>query len=77
MKYIQDNKFEAFSYVDSSNQWLCLIGNDVWIGSDVKILNGVSIGDGAIIAAGAVVTNDVGNKTVVGGVPAKFIKKIE
>ena len=53
------------------------IGNKVWIGSNATILPGVSIGDGAIIAAGAVVTKDVSEKTVVGGVPAKLIKKID
>lgn len=50
------------------------IGNDVWIGSHVTVLQGISIGDGAIIAAGAVVTRDVEPFTVVGGVPAKYIK---
>lgn len=53
------------------------IGNDVWIGSNSTILQGVTIGDGAIIAAGAVVTKDVAPNTIVGGVPAKFIKKID
>lgn len=53
------------------------IGNKVWIGSNATILPGVTIGDGAIIAAGAVVTKDVKEKTVVGGVPAKLIKKID
>lgn len=53
------------------------IGNKVWIGSNATILPGVTIGDGAVIAAGAVVTKDVSAKTVVGGVPAKFIKKID
>lgn len=53
------------------------IGNKVWIGSNATILPGVTIGEGAIIAAGAVVTKDVSAKTVVGGVPAKFIKKID
>lgn len=53
------------------------IGNKVWIGANVTILPGVSIGDGAIIAAGAVVTKDVEPDTIVGGVPAKRIKKIE
>lgn len=53
------------------------IGNDVWIGSNATILSGVSIGDGAIIAAGAVVTKDVAENTVVGGVPAKYIRDIK
>lgn len=50
------------------------IGNDVWIGSNVNILSGVSIGDGAIIAAGSVVGDDVQQNSIVGGVPARFIK---
>ncbi len=53
------------------------IGNDVWIGGNSTILPGVTIGDGAVIAAGAVVTHDVEPYTIVGGVPAKVIKKIE
>lgn len=52
------------------------IGNKVWIGSNATITSGVNIGDGAIVAAGAVVTKDVEEKTIVGGVPAKVIKKI-
>lgn len=47
----------------------------MWIGSDAKIMSGVHIGDGSIIAANAVVTKDVEPYTVVGGVPAKVIKK--
>jgi len=53
------------------------IGNDVWIGGHSTILPGVTIGDGAVVAAGAVVTKDVEPNTIVGGVPAKVIKKIE
>lgn len=53
------------------------IGNDVWIGTKVIILDGINIGNGAIIAAGAVVTKDVPAYTIVGGVPAKFIKRRE
>lgn len=50
------------------------IGNDVWIGRDAVLKPGITIGDGAVIAANAVVTKDVSPYTVVGGVPAKFIK---
>lgn len=52
-----------------------VIGNDVWIGYEAVILAGVHIGDGAIIGTRAVVTKDVPPYTVVGGVPAKEIKK--
>jgi virginiamycin A acetyltransferase len=52
-----------------------IIGNDVWIGFEAVVLSGVHIGDGAIIGARAVVTNDVPAYTIVGGVPAKQIRK--
>jgi len=52
-----------------------VVGNDVWIGYEAVILSGVHIGDGAIIGARAVVTRDVPPYTVVGGIPAKEIKK--
>jgi len=52
-----------------------VIGNDVWIGYEAVILSGVHIGDGAIIGARAVVTKDIPSYTVVGGIPAKEIKK--
>ena len=52
-----------------------VIGNDVWIGFEAVILSGVTIGDGAIIGTRAVVTKDVPPYTVVGGVPAKPIRK--
>ncbi|WP_290369666.1 CatB-related O-acetyltransferase [Peribacillus simplex] len=52
-----------------------IIGNDVWIGSNSVVLQGVTIGDGAVIAAGSIVTKDVEPYSVVGGVPAKQIKK--
>lgn len=52
-----------------------IIGNDVYIGIGAKILAGVTIGDGAVIGAYSVVTKNVEPYTVVGGNPAKFIKK--
>lgn len=52
-----------------------VIGDYVFIGPRAIILPGVKIGDGAIVAAGAVVTKNVASSTVVGGVPAKLIKK--
>lgn len=51
------------------------IGSDVWIGANVSIMSGVTIGDGCVIAAGAVVTEDIESYSIVGGVPAKLIKK--
>ena len=53
------------------------IGKNVWIGANATILPGVTIGDGAVIAAGALVSKDVEANTVVGGVPAKLIKRIQ
>ncbi|PQE26141.1 hypothetical protein CJF30_00000873 [Rutstroemia sp. NJR-2017a BBW] len=53
------------------------IGDDCWIGGGVFILAGVTIGNGSTVAAGAVVTTDVAENTLVGGVPAKFIKKTD
>lgn len=52
-----------------------IIGNDVWIGYEAVIMAGVHIGDGAIIAARAVVTKDVPPYTIVGGTPAREIRK--
>ena len=52
-----------------------VIDNDVWIGYEAVIMAGVHIGNGAIIAARAVVTKDVPPYTIVGGVPARPIRK--
>ena len=49
----------------------------MWIGSNATILQGVTIGDNAIVGAGAVVTKNVAANTIVGGVPARVIKRID
>lgn len=53
------------------------IGDKAWLGSNVTVLPGVTIGEGSIVAAGAVVTKDVAPNTIVGGIPAKFIKNVD
>lgn len=64
---------------DVASSWVnkgdIVIGNDVWIGYESVILAGVTIGDGAIIGTRAVVTKDVPPYTIVGGIPAKPIRK--
>ena len=53
-----------------------IIGDGCWIGANATIIGGVTIGEGAVVAAGAVVTKDVPPHTLVGGVPAKYIKSL-
>lgn len=66
---------DIYRHPIGENYYQIVIGNDVWIGSHALLMGGVRIGDGAIIAAGAVVTKDVEPYAIVGGVPAKLIKK--
>lgn len=54
-----------------------IIEDDAWVATRSMILKGVTIGKGAVVAAGSVVTKDVKSYTLVGGVPAKFIKNIK
>ncbi len=60
---------------EKENEYSIIIGNDVWIGDSATIIEGVCIGDGAIIASNALVVNDIQPYSIVGGVPAKVIKK--
>lgn len=85
--YSDTTKLYGFKYTDkiyfdeykmckkAEDDYLVVIGNDVWIGAYAKIMNGVTIGDGAVIATGAVVSKNVPPYTIVGGIPAKFIGK--
>ncbi|MEQ8441976.1 MAG: CatB-related O-acetyltransferase [Alphaproteobacteria bacterium] len=61
--------------LSGENKGDTIIGNDVWIGYDVLFMPGVHVGDGAIIAARSVVTEDVPPYTIVGGNPARPIRK--
>jgi acetyltransferase-like isoleucine patch superfamily enzyme len=54
-----------------------IIGRNVWIGNNVAIMGGVTIGDRAVVATNSVLTRDVEPETIVGGVPAKVIKRVE
>lgn len=51
------------------------IGRDCWVGEGAVILDGVTVGDGCVVAAGAVVNRDVPPYSIVGGVPARVLKK--
>lgn len=53
------------------------IGSDVWIGGNVTITQGVTIGDNVVVGAGAVVTHDVESNSVVAGVPARVIRRLD
>jgi virginiamycin A acetyltransferase len=67
-----ENAMEGKTYPSKGN---IMVGNDVWIGYNATIMAGVTIGDGAIIGTNSVVTKDVEPYAIVGGNPAKLIKK--
>ena len=66
---------EAMKGKEFPNKGNIVVGNDVWIGYNATIMAGVTIGDGAIIAANATVVKNVEPYTIVGGNPAKIIRK--
>lgn len=85
MKSLSTYPFPVFPDEWGLDEWNCgnawdnhgdiIIGNDVWIGYEAVIMQGVTIGDGAIVGTRALVTKDVPPYTIVGGVPAKEIRK--
>lgn len=76
IRFTDKQLFEEYAVPkNEAGKYSIIIGNDVWIGANVSIMDGITIGDGAIVAANAVVNKDVPPYTIVGGVPAKPIKK--
>lgn len=76
--YSRNHKYEDLEIpirLQGKNYYETFVGNDVWIGANVIILAGCKVGNHVIIAAGAVVTKDVPDWSIIGGVPAKVIKK--
>jgi acetyltransferase-like isoleucine patch superfamily enzyme len=75
-------KNDVSDYIKGEKDWTNVpikevtIGNKVWIGYNVILLKGITIGEGAVVAAGAVVTKDVEPYTLVGGNPARLIRKL-
>lgn len=80
LPFMEERNYAWEQEMNAKNKESCLkslpiIGNDVWIGYGVIVMNGVSIGDGAVLAAGSVVTKDVEPYSIMGGNPARILKK--
>lgn len=73
--YVTKQLFNEDTYADEEGKVPVIIGNDVLLGYGATIMGGVKIGDGAVVAANATVVKDVEPYTIVGGLPAKLIKK--
>ena len=75
VSHVHDRTDIPINQQGSENEKEILIGNDVWIGTRAIILPGVKIGSHSIVAAGAVVTQSFDEYSIIGGVPARLIKK--
>ena len=72
-----DHGIEKYTTINLQNPTIAsiIIEDDVWLGLNVIVLKGVRIRKGAVVAAGAVVTKDVGEYEIIGGIPARLIRK--
>lgn len=75
MTFVKEQLFDEMLHADKFNKYSIIIGNDVWIGTGAIIKGGITIGDGAVVLANAAVTKDIPPYSIVGGVPAKILKK--
>ena len=75
--FVEKTIYDEFRYADEEKKFDVVIGNDVWIGHGAILMAGVTVGDGAVVAAGAIVTKDVAPYSIVAGVPAKIIKRLD
>lgn len=73
--YINKHIFNKKENEDIFSKGKILIEDDVWIGANVVILSGIKVGRGSIIGAGSIVTKDIPAYSIVGGNPAKIIRK--
>lgn len=74
--HTQPNESRIVPYVNS-HKGSIIIASDAWIGTGAVILPNVTIGEGAVVGANSVVTKNVAPYTVVGGIPAHFIKQVD
>lgn len=75
MQYTFYRKNFDINLTQKSELLTTVIENDVWVGDNVMIMPGVQIGTGAVLGAGAIVTKNVEPYSIVGGNPAKLIRK--
>ena len=76
--FSEDHQFSGEDYIKNQGEkrGKVIIGDNCWLGSNVTILAGVKLGEKTIVAAGAVVNNSFDGNCIIGGVPAKLIKKL-